>query len=123
MKILTDATLALIFGGALSVICQLLIDKTSLTPAKILVSFVLFGVFLGAIRLYDPLIELFGCGATVPLSGYGANIAKGVREAINEKGALGIITGAFSASAAGCTAALISGFLASLFCRGKRKSI
>ena len=123
MNILFDSFLSFLFGGALCVICQILIDKTKLTPAKILVSFVLLGIFLGALRLYDPLIEIFGCGATVPLSGYGANIAKGVREAISEKGALGIITGAFSASAAGCTAALVSGFISSLFFRGKRKSI
>ena len=120
--IIKDMLLAFFFGGFLCVICQIIIDKTSLAPARILVIFVMLGIFLGAIGVYEPLIEIFGCGATLPLSGYGANIAKGVKNAILEEGPIGIITGSFTAASAGCTAALLSGFLASLISHGKRRS-
>ena len=120
---LTKATLAFLFGGGLSVIAQILIDKTSLTPAKILVSFVLFGVLLGSLNLYEPLFNTFGAGASLPLIGYGGGIARGVREAIEKEGFLGVIKGSFCASAVGCTASLIFGFLAAIFFKSKPKKL
>lgn len=115
--------LAFLIGGIFCIIAQVLIDKTSLTPAKILVSFVVFGVFLGGVGLFEPLFELAGCGASVPLLGFGGNVAKGVREAVDTKGFLGVIGGAFSAAAIGCTVSLIMGFIMSLFFRGKSKRL
>lgn len=113
--------LAFTFGGALCAVAQILIDKTKLTPARILVIYAVTGVFLGAIGVYDPLIRIFGCGATVPLTGFGAVVAKGVRRAIEERGAMGILTGALSAAAAGTGAALCLGYLAALIFSGKPK--
>ena len=114
---------AFLVGGLFCVIAQILIDKTSFTPAKILVSFVVFGVFLGGVGLFEPLFEFAGCGASVPLVGFGGNVAKGVKEAVDTKGVLGILGGAFSAAAIGCTVALIVGFIMSLFFRGKSKRL
>ena len=113
--------LAFSCGGALCSVAQLLIDKTKLTPARILVIYAVTGVLLGALGLYDPLIRIFGCGATVPLTGFGAVVAKGVRRAIAERGAMGILTGALSAAAAGTGAALCLGYLAALIFSGKPK--
>lgn len=113
--------LAFSFGGALCAVAQILIDKTKLTPARILVIYAVTGVFLSAIGVYDPLIRIFGCGATVPLTGFGAVVAKGVRRAIEERGAMGILTGALSAAAAGTGAALCLGYLAALIFSGKPK--
>ena len=93
MEILKNCTLAFIFGGALCVIGQLFIDYTKLTPAKILVGYVTVGVILGGLGVYKPLVEIFGCGATVPLTGFGYNLAKGVKEAIASDGIIGIISG------------------------------
>ena len=118
---LIKTLIAFIVGGLLCVIAQILIDKTSLTPGKILVSFVIFGVFLGAVGLYEPIFDFAGCGISVPLVGYGGNVARGVKEAIDSKGIAGILSGAFSASAIGCQTALLSGFLLSLFFKGKSK--
>lgn len=115
--------LAFLVGGLLCVIAQILIDKTSFTPAKILVSFVVFGVFLGGVGLFEPLFEIAGCGASVPLLGFGGIVAKGVKKAVDIKGVLGILGGAFSAAAIGCTVALLTGFLASLFFKGKSKRL
>lgn len=115
--------LAFLLGGILCVIAQILIDKTALTPAKILVFYVIFGVFLGGIGAFDPLFKTFGCGASLPLIGFGANVAKGVREAIDKSGFLGVLGGAFSAAAIGCTVSLLMGFLMSLFFRGKSKKL
>ncbi len=112
---------AFLVGGALCVIAQILIDKTKLTPARILVIYVVAGVFLGAIGLYGPLADFAGAGATTPLTGFGYLIAKGVREAVDEKGLLGALTGPLSAAAGGTAAALIMGFLISLICKGKPK--
>lgn len=112
---------AFLIGGAFSLVAQVLIDKTSITPARILVLYVSVGVFLGAVGLYPPLVELAGCGATVPLVGFGANVAKGVRTAVDEQGALGILTGSFTAASAGCTAALLFGYIATLLSSGKPK--
>ena len=108
-------------GGAFCVIAQILIDKTKLTPARILVGYVVAGVLLGALGLYEPIVKFAGAGATVPLTGFGYNIAKGVQEAVDEKGLLGIFTGELTAAAGGTAAALIFGFLASLIFKGKPK--
>ena len=113
---------AFLVGGFLCLIGQILIDKTRLTPARILVSYVVVGVILGGLGLYGPLVDYAGAGATVPLTGFGNTLAKGVREAIDEKGFLGIFTGGLTASAGGITAALLSGFLASLFFKARDKS-
>ncbi|MBO5909796.1 MAG: SpoVA/SpoVAEb family sporulation membrane protein [Clostridia bacterium] len=115
--------LAFAVGGAISALVQLLIDLTCLTPAKILVLLVVFGVFLGAVGLYEPLFKIFGCGMSVPLIGFGSAVARGVREAVMSDGFLGVIGGAFSAMGAGCAAALICGFIASLLVKGKSKKM
>ncbi len=118
---MTDYVWAFVVGGALCVIAQILIDKTKLTPARILVSYVVVGVILGGIGIYEPLTEFAGNGATTPLTGFGYLIAKGVKEAIDEKGLLGALTGGLSAAAGGTAAALVFGFLAALIFRGKPK--
>lgn len=115
--------LAFLFGGILCVIAQILIDKTSLTPARILVLYVVLGVFIGGIGLYKPLFEIAGCGVSLPLLGYGGNIAKGVREAVLKDGFFGALSGSFTASSIGCTVALLLGFLLSLFFKGKSKNL
>lgn len=104
-------------GGLICVIGQLLIDLTKLTPAKIMVLYVTSGVLLGAVGLYTPLVEFAGSGATVPLSGFGWALSEGVKEAVNEKGFLGIFSGGITAAAIGTTAALFFGLLASLFAK------
>lgn len=98
-----------IIGGAICVIGQLLIDFTKLTPARILVAYVVSGVVLTALGLYRPLVEFAGAGATVPLTGFGYAITNGVKTAVDEQGALGILTGGLTATAAGITAAIILG--------------
>ena len=113
---------AFLVGGLLCLIGQILIDKTKLTPARILVSYVVIGVILGAVGLYKPLVDFAGAGATVPLTGFGNTLAKGVKEAVDEKGFLGIFTGGLKASAGGITAAILSGLLASLLFKAKDKS-
>ena len=120
---ITKTILAFLVGGFLCVIAQILIDKTSFTPAKILVSFVVFGVFLGGIGLFEPIFEYAGCGISVPLVGFGGIVSKGVKTAIDTKGIFGVLGGAFSAAAVGCTVALITGFVMSLFFRGKSKRL
>lgn len=106
-------------GGALCGIGQILVDKTALTPARILTIYVVAGVALGALGVYQPLINWAGAGATVPLTGFGSTLAKGMREAVAQDGALGIFTGGFTASAAGICAALLFGYLAALIFRDK----
>ena len=105
---------AFICGGILCAIGQILIDKTQLTPARILTGYVVAGVFLQAIGVYQYLVDWGGAGATVPLTGFGYNLAKGVAKAISEKGALGIITGGLTAAAGGIAAAVFFGLLAAL---------
>ena len=112
---------AFVIGGLFCVLAQILIDKTALTPARILVGYVVLGVFLGAIGVYGPLVEFAGAGATVPLTGFGYLLSEGVREAVRERGAIGIFTGALTAAAGGTSAALIFGFLASIFFKSKPK--
>jgi len=114
--------IAFTVGGAICVIGQLLIDKTSLTPARILTSFVVSGVVLTALGLYEPLVEFAGAGATVPISGFGYLMADGVKSAIKEQGALGILTGALTASAAGIACAVVFSYLAAMFSRPADKS-
>lgn len=109
-------------GGLICVVGQLLIDKTKLTPARILTAYVVAGVILGAIGLYEPLVEFAGAGATVPLTGFGYTIAKGVKSAVNLEGFLGIFKGSLTAAAAGITAALVFSFLAALVTRSTDKS-
>ena len=109
-------------GGILCLIGQILIDKTKLTPARILVSYVVIGVLLGAIGVYKPLVEFAGAGATVPLTGFGYNLSKGVREAIDSDGFLGIFTGGLKAAAGGITGAVVSGLIVSLIFKAKDKS-
>ncbi len=112
---------AFIVGGLFCVVAQVLIDKTKLTPARILVGYVVAGVLLGAVGLYEPLAEFAGAGATTPLTGFGHLIAKGVREAVREKGLLGALVGPLTAAAGGTAAALVAGYVTALFCRGKPK--
>ena len=109
-------------GGALCLIGQILIDKTKLTPARILVSYVVAGVILGGIGVYKYLADFAGAGATVPLTGFGFNLAKGVKEAVDKDGFLGIFTGGLKASAGGITAAILAGLLSSLIFKAKDKS-
>jgi len=117
-----DYIKAFLVGGLLCLIGQILIDKTKLTPARILVSYVVIGVLLGAIGVYEPLVEFAGAGATVPLTGFGYNLAKGVKEAVSEDGFLGVLTGGLKATAGGITAAITAGLLMSLFFKPKDKS-
>ena len=117
-----DYLKAFLVGGLLCVIGQILIDKTKLTPARILVSYVVIGVLLGAVGVYKPLVEFAGAGATVPLTGFGYNLAKGVKEAIQQDGFLGIFTGGLKAAAGGITMAVVAGLLASLIFKPKDKS-
>lgn len=109
-------------GGAICVIGQILIDKTMLTPARILTIYVVAGVILGAFGIYQPLIDWAGAGAAIPLTGFGNTLAKGVREAVAKDGLLGAFTGGLTASAAGITAALLFGFVISLLFRSRDKS-
>lgn len=113
---------AFLIGGLLCLIGQILIDKTKLTPARILVSYVVIGVLLGALGIYQYLVEFAGAGATVPLTGFGHTLAKGVREAINKDGFIGIMTGGLKATAGGISAAIAAGLLASLIFKAKDKS-
>ena len=112
---------AFVVGGALCVIAQLLIDHTKLTPARILVIYVVAGVVLGGIGIYGPLVDLAGAGAKTPLTGFGYLISKGVRQAVDEKGLMGALTGGLSAAAGGISAALVFGYLACLIFKGKPK--
>ena len=109
-------------GGGLCLIGQILIDKTMLTPARILVSYVVLGVILGGLGVYEPLADFAGAGATVPLTGFGNTLAKGVREAVDQQGFLGIFTGGLKATAGGITAAITAGLLAALLFRPRDKS-
>ena len=117
-----DYLKAFLVGGLLCLIGQILIDKTKLTPARILVGYVVAGVVLGAVGVYKPLVEFAGAGASVPLTGFGYNLAKGVKEAVAEDGFLGIFTGGLKATAGGITVAIVAAFLAALIFRPKDKS-
>lgn len=121
MDKIVDYIITFAVGGGFCVIAQLLIDKTKLTPARILVTYVVLGVMLYGVGLYEPLVKIAGAGAKTPLTGFGYNIGKGVREAVDEKGLLGALTGGLEASAAGITAALVFGYIAALIFKGKAK--
>jgi len=121
MDIFMDYLKAFIIGGALCAVGQILIDKTRLTPARILTFYVVAGVFLGAIGVYEPFAEWAGAGATVPLTGFGNLLARGVREAVAEKCALGAFTGGLSSTAAGiCAAGFFALLIALLFKPGDK---
>jgi len=113
---------AFLIGGAICAVGQLLIDFTKLTPARILTMYVVAGVILSAVGLYQPLMDFAGEGAGVPLTGFGHLLAKGVREAVQEKGALGILTGGLTSASGGITGALIAGLTASVFFKSRAKS-
>lgn len=117
-----DYLKAFCMGGLLCLIGQILIDRTKLTPARILVSYVVIGVLLGALGIYKSFAEFAGAGATVPLTGFGNTLAKGVKEAVDKDGFLGIFTGGLKASAGGITMAVFAGLLASFFCKARDKS-
>lgn len=117
-----DYVKAFLVGGCLCLIGQILIDKTTLTPARILVSYVVAGVVLGALGVYQPLIDFAGAGASVPLTGFGATLAKGVKEAVDKDGFLGILTGGLTASAGGISAAIVFGLLAALLFKPRDKA-
>lgn len=112
---------AFVIGGLFCAVGQVLIDYTKLTPARILVSYVVAGVFFGALGIYRPLIDLAGAGASVPLTGFGNLLAEGVRDAVDSDGFLGVFTGGFTSAAAGITAALVFGLVIGICCRSKEK--
>lgn len=122
MELLFDCLKAFLVGGILCAIGQVLIDYTKLTPARILVLFVVVGVILGALGIYTPIAEWGGAGATVPLTGFGYNLARGIRAAVEEQGLLGALSGGFTASAAGLGAAIIFGFIVALISKPKDKA-
>ncbi len=113
---------AFVVGGLICVIGQLLIDYTALTPARILVLFVTLGVALTAVGVYEPLVKFAGGGATVPLTGFGYTLAKGVQKAVGESGLLGALTGGITGAAGGISAAILFGFLCSLVAKSGDKS-
>ena len=121
MGIILPYLKAFFVGGLLCLIGQLLIDKTKLTPARILTSYVVAGVVLGALGLYQPLVDFAGAGASVPLTGFGNLLAKGVREAVEEKGLIGVFTGGVGAAAGGICAAVFFALLAALLFRSREK--
>ena len=112
---------AFLVGGAFCLIAQILIDKTKMTPARILVLYVVAGVVLGGVGVYKYIVDFGGAGATTPLTGFGYLIAKGVKKAIEEKGLLGALTGPLTAAAGGTAAALVFGYAVALICKGKPK--
>ena len=121
MEVFWEYARAFLCGGALCLIGQLLIDKTKLTPARILVLYVVSGVVLGGLGLYPKLVEFAGAGASVPLLGFGSLLAQGVRRAVAQQGLLGALTGGFTAASAGITAALFFSLLAALAAKSKAK--
>lgn len=121
MGLFYECVAAFAVGGLLCVVAQLLIDLTRLTPARILVAYVVAGVLLGAVGLYEPLYRFAGCGVSVPLLGFGGVLARGVREAVHTEGLLGVLTGGLSAAAAGTTAALVLGLLCALLFQSRPK--
>ena len=110
-----------VVGGALCVIAQILIDKTNLTPARILVCYVVAGAVLGTLGIYEHLVDFAGAGATTPIIGFGYLISKGTRAAVEEQGLLGTLTGGLTATAGGIAAAICFGYIAALFAKGKPK--
>ncbi len=122
MDLLLTYLRAFLAGRIFCVIAQILIDRTKLTPARILVTYVVAGVVLGGMGIYKPIVDFAGAGATVPLTGFGYLIAKGVKEAVGEEGLLGALTGGLRAASGGIAAALVFGYLACLISKGKPKN-
>lgn len=122
MDLFLDCVKAFVVGGIICAVGQVLIDYTKLTPARILVAYVVAGVVLGGLGIYEPLIEWAGAGATVPLTGFGYNLAKGVKEAVYTHGFLGVLQGGFTASSAGIAAAILFGFIMALVAKPKDKA-
>jgi stage V sporulation protein AE len=122
IEIIKEYAWAFVVGGIFCAIGQVLIDYTKLTPARILVSYVVLGVILGGLGWYQPLIELAGGGATVPLTGFGCLLANGVKEAVQKDGLLGVLTGGLTAASAGITSAIVFGFLVALIFKPKDRS-
>ena len=120
-EICIDFLLVFAVGGGFCVIAQLLIDYTKITPARILVSYVVAGVILTAVGVYEPLVKLAGCGASTPLTGFGYSLARGVESAVRDRGLVGALTGGLTGTAGGITAAMTCGFIAALVFRGKPK--
>lgn len=110
---MTDCLYAFLIGGFICSLAQILIDKTKLTPARILVLYVVIGLFLTAVGVYKPIVDFAGAGATVPLTGFGYSLANGVKKAVDENGFFGIITGGLTATAGGITTAMLSGLISS----------
>lgn len=121
MDIILKYLIVFLVGGAICTVAQVLIDKTKLTPARILVMYVCLGVFLGAIGVYKPLLEFANAGASVPLTGFGYIISQGVKEAVTEKGLFGALSGGLTASAGGIGASIVFGILASIIFSSKPK--
>lgn len=121
MSLTQQLILTFVSGGVICVIAQLLIDLTRMTPARILVTYVSLGVLIYAVGAYEPLYKIFGTGVSVPLIGFGANIARGVQRAVESEGLIGVLTGGLTSSAAGITAALLSGLFASILFKTKSK--
>ena len=121
MNVFLDYLFAFLVGGVICVIAQILIDKTKLTPARILVSYVVLGVILGGVGVYEPLVKFAGGGATTPLTGFGYTIAKGIKKAVDEEGLIGVLKGGLSASSGGITAALFLGLTAAFIFQSKPK--
>lgn len=122
MELFLSCVKAFVIGGILCAIGQILIDYTKLTPARILVSYVVAGVILGAVGLYAPIAEWGGAGATVPLTGFGYNLAKGVKEAVDQEGLIGVLKGGFTASSAGIAAAITAAIITALVTNPQDKS-
>ena len=122
MELFLSCAKAFVIGGILCAIGQILIDYTKLTPARILVSYVVAGVILGAVGLYAPIAEWGGAGATVPLTGFGYNLAKGVKEAVDQEGLIGVLKGGFTASSAGIAAAITAAIVTALVTNPQDKS-
>ncbi|MEG2428923.1 MAG: stage V sporulation protein AE [Oscillospiraceae bacterium] len=122
MEIFFNCLKAFLVGGLFCGIGQVLIDYTKISPARIVILYVVSGVILGGFGLYAPLVEFAGAGATVPLTGFGYTIAKGVKQAVHEQGLLGALTGGLSATAGGITAAILAGFIVALLSKPKAKS-
>ena len=112
---------AFLIGGLLCVLAQIVIDLTAVTPARVLVSYVCLGVVLTGVGLYQPLVDLAGCGATTPLTGFGYALAEGVRRAVDEKGLIGAFTGGLTGCAGGIAVALLSGLIAGTFAKEREK--
>lgn len=119
---LLDCIKAFLVGGLICLIGQVLIDRTKLSPARILTTFVVSGVLLEALGIYGPIRDWAGAGATVPLTGFGATLAKGVRDAVAQQGVLGAFTGGITAAAGGITAAILFGWLAAMLAKPQDKS-